>query len=1294
MFHAAKFINLKIWRQLGWIVIVFAILIWVLRMVVPMIDLSDHRADIEQVVEEKAGLPLRIGSIQARLKGTHLVLQINHVSALDKETGEPRLTVPKVFIKVKIFQSLLTGQLQLGGGTLVGTKLKLERHLDGTFTLYGFDRDFERQSSVITELFLGQEHLRMHNTEILLTSTIPGRPSLHLSGVEMDLLNNGLRHQLTISSRIGVRGRERIYLMADLHQPSQDSLALEGHFYLKCEDLTLGGQLREWLPEGYRVDRAQLQLEVWGALAGGMPQRLSGEVTLKDLQINGFNDSPPFQLSRLSTRFNWKKGTSGWWLAFDEFSLQGQDTLWPPSHFTMTWLQNASQETALRLQADYLFLDVISDFMAILKIPDADWHKDLLSLAPQGEMSALDFTLRRSWKHSDKWTLKGEIKQYAQQTWGEIPGVRGVDLTFNGNQSEGWLKIRSDALSIDYQQLFLNPLLADHVKGDFKWRFDKDEGLRLQSDLLELSNPDLRTHSRIDVQIPMAGKDTLVDIQTDFWDSNNTTKRDYLPVKVMPRTLTDWIEHAFIDGRITSGSFLLHGPIEKFPFKQQEGRFEIWFGLEDVILDYQPEWPELSKALAEVHFINDALEVNIMEGRMLASQLEDVSVKIADFLTPSPVQIQGKVKGPFKDLIAILADTPLREDFAPLVSEVSVSGDTRMDLDMAIPLTEESDQLKVNGLVGFSKAALKVQEVGLELQELAGKLRFDLSGIQGEGISAKLMGQKVFFDVSPDHYQSYDWTQIVAQVPLDMARLEKQFPQWDLHNFKGVGQADITFRIAHQPSRVPVRMKLRSNLQGISILLPDPLGKQAESTRMLDLGVDFRDDSSTELRIRYGEQTQALWRFFDNPYKPWVAAIGFGQQPLSLDGIEGFYLIGSLEKLNADEWIAWVGKQSSQGQASLPRIEMNLRVGELTALGTACPLTHFSYKNYADGYRVSLTSETVQGSLQVPRDFTHQPILGRFDYLKLNLRELANAITGEHTHQGQEADLDPRDVPAVNFSVEQLYINNQPMGKGNLSWSKEKDGITIDHLVLVGKSIDILGQGYWRLTPKGHASALNLQMKTPSLGELQQDMGLTTGIEQAPAEVKAELYWPSSPLEVGAEKLYGSLWLKVGKGQVKNVEPGMGRLIGLFSLNALGKRLALDFSDLFSQGMAFDTIEGNFMLNDGDAYTTDLAMKTTSAVVEIRGRTGLSSRVYDQRVAVTPNVSATLPLVGALTISPSVGVALALTQQLIGEHVDRIAMRIYEISGSWDHPQIKQIAPDPEAQKRNIHMPEMPGAGM
>jgi uncharacterized protein YhdP len=64
---------------------------------------------------------------------------------------------------------------------------------------------------------------------------------------------------------------------------------------------------------------------------------------------------------------------------------------------------------------------------------------------------------------------------------------------------------------------------------------------------------------------------------------------------------------------------------------------------------------------------------------------------------------------------------------------------------------------------------------------------------------------------------------------------------------------------------------------------------------------------------------------------------------------------------------------------------------------------------------------------------------------------------------------------------------------------------------------------------------------------------------------------------------------------------------------------------------------------------------------------------------------------GTLAINPTAGVALAMTQKLIGRLFDRIAMRTYEVTGNWDDPQFIQVNKPEEDARGEALMPEMPG---
>ena len=63
--------------------------------------------------------------------------------------------------------------------------------------------------------------------------------------------------------------------------------------------------------------------------------------------------------------------------------------------------------------------------------------------------------------------------------------------------------------------------------------------------------------------------------------------------------------------------------------------------------------------------------------------------------------------------------------------------------------------------------------------------------------------------------------------------------------------------------------------------------------------------------------------------------------------------------------------------------------------------------------------------------------------------------------------------------------------------------------------------------------------------------------------------------------LRGDLEMQVQDGQFLEIEPGIGKLIGLMSLQALPRRITLDFRDVFSKGFQFDRITSSGQIESG-----------------------------------------------------------------------------------------------------------------
>jgi uncharacterized protein YhdP len=235
------------------------------------------------------------------------------------------------------------------------------------------------------------------------------------------------------------------------------------------------------------------------------------------------------------------------------------------------------------------------------------------------------------------------------------------------------------------------------------------------------------------------------------------------------------------------------------------------------------------------------------------------------------------------------------------------------------------------------------------------------------------------------------------------------------------------------------------------------------------------------------------------------------------------------------------------------------------------------------------------------------------------------------------------------------------------------DGLALEEFSVRHPAFTAGGGGGWRVSPRGPESALRLHVDSGDVKGFLEAMALAPMIEAKKGRLEADVTWPRGPDAQLLERISGRVRIALAEGRVLAVEPGAGRFLGLMSLSHLGKRLALDFDDLTGQGMAFDTIKGDFSLASGEAYTDNLTLRGPVAEVGIAGRTSLATRSYDQTAVVTGDLSASLGVAGALAGGPAVGAAMLLFSQIFKEPLKGVARAYYRITGPWDNPTVKRI---------------------
>ena len=117
--------------------------------------------------------------------------------------------------------------------------------------------------------------------------------------------------------------------------------------------------------------------------------------------------------------------------------------------------------------------------------------------------------------------------------------------------------------------------------------------------------------------------------------------------------------------------------------------------------------------------------------------------------------------------------------------------------------------------------------------------------------------------------------------------------------------------------------------------------------------------------------------------------------------------------------------------------------------------------------------------------------------------------------------------------------------------------------------------------------------------------------------------------------------------------------------------MSLDFSDVFDEGFGFDKIEGNFRLEDGEAYTCNLSLEAPAADIAIIGRASLVTRDYEQTALIGANVGNVLPVAAAVAAGPQAAVAVLIFSQIFKKPLQGMGQVYYSIRGPWDAPDIE-----------------------
>ena len=1259
-------------------VILLAMSAGVLRLVV--IQLPSYQGEIWEWVQTELGVNLDFSQLDARW--SLLGPEFNFRDATLSRTGDeanPLMRAAEASITLSAPALIGERRLEVTRLTLEGSELRLERTGSGTLRLANLPED----SGTETEFSLADippVTIVVTNGSITYADDVRQREwtfdDVRLQIVrELDSIvvearaspPEGLAERIELSVQLDAQGR--------LRDP-QSVWRLFG----ETRGLDLAA-LSDFLPESLPVPASGAgDIAFWVDFAGGEAQQATLALALAGLSVGDSGGGDP-DYDQVNVTLEGSRLHTGWAFSAGDLELEREGRTWPPGATIDVQIgEDAAGLSSLSLRSSFLRLEDLAPL--VIAVPSRDFAGLWSELQPRGDVRDFDARLVRG-RDSWRYAAVGSFEDLNVASRGAWPGLQGVSGALRTDSTSGRLDLDTRGARVDWPELFAGPLDVDELSGRLTWR-QGASGLEISSDDLVINTPDGQSRSVLDVAWP-DGAVGLPDValQSEVRNLDAAGAMRYLPVGIFPQ-VTAYLRRAILGGRVPSADVTLIGPLAAFPFGNGEGTFLAEGVVEDGLMEYVENWPAAEELNGLVTFTNAGWEA-AGRGRVLGNSSEDLRIGIEDTRDPV-VTVAASTQGSLGEVLRFLKEAPMiARHLGPDLQRLqSGSGTADVALELALPLNELTGYRLDAGLE-VAGGDLSIDGFGPTLTNIFGGLRLAGGEVSSQGgFEARLLETPVSIGLAAAGETGY-----LAEVSFEgvfpaeslQAAFELPFVEQVLGASGWQGRVLLPENRFVQARREPLRIDLVTDLEGVDLRLPEPLRKPPEQGMQVEMEVVFSEADRLNINGQLGEASRFALSFRnrDGELSFRRGAVRFGGAEPLLPPRDGLSVSGELASVDFDDWWTLFRRQVPGGSAAGVLLGAELAIADLSAFGQPLGSTDVSLRQQAARWQLQVDSEPVAGVISWPLDLSERP------QMLAELERLHVSTDG----MSEDSNPDPRDLPGVLVHVDDLSIGTRSFGSFDADIHSDTDGLNIVSLSGRSESFVMEGSGGWYQRPEGQESRLVLTASSGDVAGALEQLGFDPITEAESAQLALNVYWPSGPAPGWENTITGGLNLRLERGSILNLDPGAGRMVGLMSIAALPRRLALDFRDVFNRGLVFDELSGDFVIIDGNAYTDNLRLAGPVVDIGLVGRTGLRDRDYQQHAVVTSEPGRILPAVGFLA-SPQVAAALLLFSEIFKEPLNGATRASYCVTGSWAEPMVeRQTAEQLQENRLCADLPEL-----
>lgn len=1282
----------RFYKILAMLLVLLAVLISAFRLFLPYVE--NYRQDFQDYINTNNQTNIVIGALGMSWQRSGPTLIANRVTLVD--TNGAYIYINHLEVQVDFWatltsQSLISSNLILDGAIVtleqkVWQKQKIV-DVNNQDTTSNANEQFDNFQQ-ISNIFLNRiNHFSLINSQISIENNALER---HFRINNLNWLNSGERHQAQGNITVDELSSNNLTLKIDIDGQSVDEL--KGLMYVEANHL----DITPWLDSVLAVDndktKADIGFSAWFKINRGTIERLQialhdnliswEESSLVNTQVSKKQHTLTLSAGQLllvkgKTPESFKLYSTPLLLQFNQQNVQ--ETIVQMNKTAEDFsIYLSSFDLALISQVSPLFI-ASKETRNLLSTLDINGQSnDLYFQKSAGDIQALASFTNTSTKYSQG-----------------VPGIDNLSGTLSLAEQNLHVSLVADQGALDFNHHFIAPIPYQSLEAMVDLSFS-DNGWQLKVNDIALSSDELKLNADVMIDSPKNAQMSM-SLLANILDGDASKAGHYYPLTTMSNDLVDYLNESLIEGEIKQAQVLVNGPLAKFPFADDSGTFIVNAELEKATFKFSHDWPAINNFFANLNFTNNSMLITGRAGDLVGLNVAGMQAAIDDLAYGQILNVDTLIEtSPAIYVANLMEQSPLKESVGRVLQQLQVTGDIDGEFHLNLPLNATEDVV-ASGLINFADNRIALQTPQMNFEQVNGQLSFENDKITTKNLSLNWQDLPLTLTINghdkADYYDTNialnaDWTKgdWLQHVSPDLQKYLDGQLQW---------QGDLSL-YQHHSGNFTYQFNIDSNLKQMELVFPQPYKKLAQVDVPLKIEVNGQLEQST-FKASYGEQLSFFGVLAHETSHFSRAHIILGNEKMLLP-MNGLHITTNLEKADVHTWQPFIfdiintvsgesksqhtGNVIAQPPALFPKPErIRGTVSQLDLLGQSLHNVSFNLLDKSHWWLLQLNATETRSQLKFYPDWFEQGIDINAEFIQLT-RQPNVALSEDETKQDEQSnEVDSplltddnifANMPKVNFHCDRCQIDNLNLGEVNFSLLRTDENIIkIERFKAKREQAELNLSGDWQKEASISTTNITGLLSLKNIEYELEQLGYGSIIRDSGGNIAFNLNWQGGPHDFSFSHLNGELSASIDDGYLAEYSD-KARIFSVLSLQSIVRKLTLDFRDIFSDGIFYNNIKGDYNIKEGILYTDNTLMNGSAGDLFIEGNTSFVNNTLDYKMSYKPNLTASLPvLTWIATLDPVLFLAgLAIDKVITSKVVSEVN---FELTGSANEPNFKEV---------------------